>query len=528
MLYAARRNCTRPVSAVVTRALISVADKTGLVPLARALAARGVEIVSTGGTARALTEASVAVRDVTDVTGFPEILSGRVKTLHPKVHGGILAVRGDEAHRRALEAHGIGPIDLVVVGLYPFERTAASGADLDACVEQIDIGGPALLRAAAKNFAWVTAVCDPADYDALLTDLRRGDGATSPDLRRHLAAKVFARTAAYDVAIAARLAPEADGFMPERLALSGTRARSLRYGENPHQRGALYAAAAPRPGVVTARQVQGKELSFNNLADADAAFALVAEFDAPAVAIVKHANPAGAALGATPAEAYRRALACDPVSAFGGVVAVNRPLDRALAEEIVKIFTEVVIAPDAAADALDGLSAKRNLRVLLAGGAPDPAAAALEVRSLTGGWLVQSRDNGRLGDGDLSVATRRAPTDAEWKDLRFAWRVCKHARSNAVVLARDAATVGVGAGQMSRLDAVRVATGKAVEHAGAAGTVLASDAFFPFPDALLAAAEAGATAAIQPGGAMRDREVTAAADDAGLAMVFTGMRHFRH
>ena len=517
----------------ISRALLSVSDKTGLVSLGLGLAERGVEIVSTGGSATVLSEAGIPVRDVSDVTGFPEILSGRVKTLHPNVHGGILGVRGDEAHRRELDTHAIRPIDLVVANLYPFEQTAASGADIPSCIEQIDVGGPSMLRAAAKNYADVTVVCDPEDYAALVEDLEEHDGATSLGLRERLAAKVFARTAAYDAAIAAWFAARLGEPLPDCLALGGTRRLALRYGENPHQAGALYVTGQARPGVATARQVQGKDLSYNNLADADAAYELVAEFESPAAAIVKHANPSGAALGATVLDAYQRALACDQVSAFGGVVAANRPLDRVAAEEVAKIFTEVVIAPGADASALEVFAGKPNLRVLVAHGVPDSAAPGLDVRSLAGGLLAQGRDRGRVGPADLRVVTRRAPTDAERRDLMFAWRVCKHVKSNAVVFARDVATIGIGAGQMSRLDAVRLAARKAEDAAhgtgGATrGTALASDAFFPFADALVAAAEAGATAVIQPGGSMRDREVIAAADEAGLAMVFTGMRHFRH
>ena len=521
---------------LISRALVSVSDKTGLADLGRFLSGRGVEILSTGGTARALAADGVRVREVSDVTGTPEMLGGRVKTLHPGVHGGILGMRSNPAHVRQMAEHGIGAIDLVVVNLYPFEDTVAAGAPFADCVEQIDIGGPAMIRSAAKNHADVTVVVEPDDYATVKAAMEANSGATTPELRRTLAAKAFARTAGYDAAIAAHFARAEGEALPERIALAGRRLFALRYGENPHQMAALYAAGEARPGVVTARKVQGKELSYNNLGDADAAFDLAAEFDAPAAAIIKHANPSGAAVAGTLAEAYRRALATDPASAFGGVVAVNRTLDRAVADEVVKLFTEVVIAPDADAAALEALAAKKNLRVLLAGAMPDATAPGVFARTLAGGLLVQSRDAGRVADADLKVVTRRPPTDAERRDLLFAWRVCKHVKSNAVVFARDSATRAVGAGQMSRVDSVRVATLKAegaAKEAGAPepatrGSVVASDAFFPFADGLMAAVEAGATAVIQPGGSVRDEEVIAAADEAGVAMVFTGMRHFRH
>ncbi len=520
----------------IARALISVSDKTGLAELGRFLAGREVEILSTGGSARALRESGVPVVEVGDYTGFPEVMDGRVKTLHPKVHGGILALRDAAEHRAAMEEHGIAPIDLVVVNLYPFEATVDGGADVAECIENIDIGGPAMMRAAAKNHAFVTVVVDPADYAALTADMAANDGATSAELRRRLAAAAFARAAAYDAAIAGWLGARAGEPLPERLVVSAARREMLRYGENPHQQAALYVGGAARPGVATAEQAQGKALSYNNIADADAAFELVAEFARPAVAIIKHANPCGAALGDGPAEAYRKALACDPPSAYGGVVALNRPLDRATAEEIAKLFVEVVIAPDADRAAREALSAKRNLRLLLAGDVPDRAHGALVVRALAGGYLAQMRDTGRVTADDLEVVTRRAPSDDEVAELLFAFTVCKHVMSNAIVLAKGGATVGIGAGQMSRVDAARIAASKAAEAARAAGepesravgSVVASDAFFPFADGLIAAAEAGVSAVIQPGGSVRDEEVIAAADEKGLAMVFTGLRHFRH
>ena len=517
----------------IRRALISVSDKAGLIPLAQALRAHGAEILSTGGSARALRDAGVPVREVADHTGFPEILDGRVKTLVPQIHGGILGRRDRPEHLAQMQQHGIAPIDLVCVTLYPFEATVAAGAPPDECVENIDIGGPALIRAAAKNHDAVAVLTDPAQYPDLLADLAHGG--TTHALRLRLAGEAYARTAAYDAAIAAWFAR--DTAFPPRMTLSGTLRQTLRYGENPHQHAAFYAQpSTPRPGVATAAQVQGKELSYNNLNDTDAAYEAVAEFDGPSVVIVKHANPCGAATAATPAEAWDLALRCDPVSAFGGVVALNRTLDGATAERIAAIFTEVIIAPDADADARAVLARKRNLRLLLAGGLPDPAAPGTLVRSVAGGFLAQSRDTGRVGLADLRTVTRRAPTAAELADLMFAFRVCKHVKSNAIVYARDGATTGIGAGQMSRVDSARIAAWKGAEAARAAGlpapltqgSVVASDAFFPFADGLEAAVAAGATAVIQPGGSMRDAEVIAAADAAGVAMVLTGVRHFRH
>ena len=523
----------------IRRALVSVSDKSGLVELGRFLAGRGVEILSTGGTARALSDAGIAVTEVSDYTGFPEMMDGRVKTLHPKVHGGILSRRGNPGDKAAMESHGIAPIDLVVVNLYPFEETVAKGADFDTCVENIDIGGPTLIRAAAKNHAAVTVVVDPEDYAAVMDEMSANDGATTATLRKRLAAVAYGRTAAYDAAVSEWFAAQAGERFPRRVAFAGRLAQAMRYGENPHQGAAFYRAVgqgAHRPGVATARQLQGKELSYNNLNDTDAAFELVAEFAPPTVAIIKHANPCGVATGSSLADAYPRALACDPVSAFGGIVAVNRPLDGPTAELIAKLFAEVVIAPEIDAAAKAVLATKKNLRVLETGAMPDPAAAAPAWRQLAGGFLLQDRDSGRTLAADLKVVTKRAPTEAEIADLLFAFAVCKHVKSNAIVYAKGGATVGIGAGQMSRVDSSRIAARKAEDAAKAAGapepatrgSAVASDAFFPFADGLEAAVAAGATSVIQPGGSVRDDEVIATADKAGIAMVFTGMRHFRH
>jgi phosphoribosylaminoimidazolecarboxamide formyltransferase/IMP cyclohydrolase len=520
----------------IRRALLSVWDKAGLVEFARELVDLGVELVSTGGTASALRDAGLAVTDVAAVTGAPGILDGRVKTLHPAVHGGILARRDVEAHMATIAALNIPPIDLVAGNLYPFEATVAQGGDYQATVEMIDVGGPAMIRAAAKNHASVTIVVDPADYGPVIETMRTHDGGTTAALRQRLAAKAFARTAAYDAAIAAWFGEHTGELLPEQLTITAKRDQLSRYGENPHQRAAFYVTGVPEPGVATATQVQGKGLSFNNLADADAAFELVSEFEAPAVAIIKHANPCGVALDDDLAAAYRNALACDPTSAYGGIVALNRPLDRAVAEQIVGLFTEVVIASEADAAAREILATKPNLRLLLTGGPARIVPGTLRLRSVAGGLLVQEQDAGVFVEQDLNVVTERAPTDAEMADLRFAFAVAKHVKSNAIVFARQGATVGIGAGQMSRLDSVRIAVIKASEAATLAGeaqarlqtSVVASDAFFPFADGLQAALDAGATAAIQPGGSLRDDEVIAAADRAGAAMVFTGIRHFRH
>ncbi len=522
-------------AALIRRALISVSDKTGLVELGAFLAGRGVELLSTGGSAKALRDAGLAVTEVADYTGFPEIMDGRVKTLQPKIHGGILARRDAASHQAAMAEHGIAPIDLVVINLYPFEATVAQGAGFDDCIENIDIGGPALIRAAAKNHDFVAVVTDPADYAALIAEMTANNGAASAALRRKLAAAAYARTASYDAAISQWFAGQLQDEFPQRFAFAGVRRQALRYGENPHQRAAFYLDGTGRPGIATARQVQGKELSYNNLNDADAAFELVAEFDRAAVVIVKHANPCGVATAETPADAWDKALACDPVSAFGGIIAVNRTIDAAAAAKFAEIFSEVIIAPDADAEALAVLAKKKNLRLLLTGTMPDPHAEGWTLRTLAGGFLLQSRDKSVL-DGDLKIVTRRMPTKNEVADMLFAFTVCKHVKSNGIVYAKDRATVGIGAGQMSRIDSARIAVSKGADAARAAGraenlvkgSVVASDAFFPFADGLLAAAEAGATAVIQPGGSLRDAEVIAAADEKGLAMVFTGQRHFRH
>jgi len=524
------------VACPITRALLSVSDKTGLVPFARALVEMGVTLVSTGGTAKTLADAGLEVADVAAVTGFPEMLDGRVKTLHPAIHGGILARRDSALHRDSLAAHAIAPIDLVVVNLYPFAATVARGAPVEECVENIDIGGPALIRAAAKNHEFVTVVISPGQYDAVIVEMRENRGATSLALRRGLAADAYAATAAYDAAIAHWFVARQQQTFPETLVIAARRAQLLRYGENPHQEGALYVGDAPQPGVATARQLQGKELSYNNLNDTDAAYALVAEFGMPAVAIIKHANPCGVAVGTDLATAYVRALACDPTSAFGGIIAVNRTLDKATVEAIGKLFVEVLIAPEISPEAASLLARKTALRVLAAGGLPDAAAPGMQLRSLGGGYLLQTGDGGRTDAQALKVVTKRAPSEAETRDLLFAFTVAKHVKSNAIVYAKDGATVGIGAGQMSRVDAARIAALKAEEGARAAGlaepatrgSAVASDAFFPFADGLEATIAAGATSVIQPGGSVRDQEVIDAADRAGIAMVFTGMRHFRH
>ncbi|HWV55751.1 bifunctional phosphoribosylaminoimidazolecarboxamide formyltransferase/IMP cyclohydrolase [Pseudorhodoplanes sp.] len=518
-------------------ALISVSDKTGLIDFARALAAQGVEIVSTGGTAKAIADAGLAVIDVSQLTGFPEMMDGRVKTLHPKVHGGLLAIRDNAEHADAMKTHGIKPIDLLVVNLYPFEATVAKGASVEDCIENIDIGGPAMIRAAAKNHDDVAVIVDAEDYIPLLEAMKTGG--TTLDFRRRLAAKAYARTAAYDAAISNWFAEQLNDTAPTYRAFGGKLAEALRYGENPHQTAAFYRSPERRAGVATARQVQGKQLSYNNINDTDAAYECVAEFDparTAACVIVKHANPCGVAEGASLEDAYRKALACDSTSAFGGIVALNRTLDADAARVITEIFTEVIVAPDATEEAIAIVAAKKNLRLLLAGGLPDPRAPGLLVKSVAGGLLVQSRDNAVADDMTIKPVTKRAPTNEEMRDLIFAFRVAKHVKSNTIVYAKDRATVGIGAGQMSRIDSARIAARKAQDAAkelGLAqpltkGSVVASDAFFPFADGLLVAIEAGATAVIQPGGSMRDDEVIKAADDAGIAMVFTGTRHFRH
>ncbi len=523
----------------VARALISVSDKTGLIDLAKALSARGVELLSTGGSAKAIREAGLKVRDVSDVTEFPEMMDGRVKTLHPRVHGGLLALRDNPAHVEAMKAHGITGIDLLVVNLYPFEETVAKGADYDTCIENIDIGGPAMIRAAAKNHAFVNVVTDVADYEALLAELDANDGATTYAFRQKLAQVAYARTGAYDAAVSTWMAGALNDDAPRRRVFSGEIAQTLRYGENPHQKAAFYRDGSDRPGVATAVQHQGKELSYNNINDTDAAFELVSEFlpaDGPACAIIKHANPCGVAKGATLLEAYQKAFDCDRTSAFGGIVALNKPLDAETAEAITEIFTEVVIAPGADDAAKEIFAKKKNLRLLTTDGLANTAEPGLAYRQVSGGMLVQDKDNGLITLEDLKVVTKKQPSDGELQDLLFAWKVAKHVKSNAIVYVKNGATVGVGAGQMSRVDSALIAAKKAERMAEALGldtpltegSAVASDAFFPFPDGLMEAAAAGATTVIQPGGSMRDNEVIAAADEAGLAMVFTGMRHFRH
>lgn len=523
----------------IRRALISVSDKTGLIELGQALTARGVELLSTGGSAKALRDAGLAVKDVSEVTGFPEMMDGRVKTLHPIVHGGLLALRDNDGHVAAMNEHEIGAIDLLVVNLYPFEETVAKGADYATCIENIDIGGPAMIRSAAKNHGFVNVVTDVEDYDALLAELEANDGQTTLAFRQKLAQTAYGRTAAYDTAVSTWMAGAIDLATPRRRSVAGTVAQTLRYGENPHQSAAFYTDGSGRPGVATAVQHQGKELSYNNINDTDAAFELVSEFDpaeSAACAIIKHANPSGVAKGATLVEAYKSAFDCDRTSAFGGIVALNQPLDAETATAITEIFTEVVIAPGASDEAKEIFAKKKNLRLLTTEGLANPLEAADTIRQVSGGYLVQDKDNGFVGLDDLKVVTKVAPTEEQLRDLLFAWKVAKHVKSNAIVYVKDAATVGVGAGQMSRLDSALIAATKAermaealgLDESLAKGAAVASDAFFPFADGLLEAAAAGASCVIQPGGSMRDDEVIAAADEAGLAMVFTGMRHFRH
>ena len=527
----------------IRRALLSVYDKTGLIEFTRVLADRDVMLISTGGTARALREAGLAVTDVSEITRFPEMLDGRVKTLHPMIHGGLLGMRDNAQHAEAMRAHGIEGIDLLVSNLYPFEAAVARHARFDETIENIDIGGPAMIRAAAKNHEYVAVIVDPEDYVALIAELDQHNGATSLPLRRALAQRAYARTAAYDAAVsnwfAGELTKDGHTAPPRYRSFAGHLKQALRYGENPHQRAAFYVTGEKRYGVATAEQVQGKELSFNNINDTDAAYELVAEFDpkaGPACAIIKHANPCGVALGKSLKDAYLAALACDPVSAFGGVLAFNQTLDGATAEEISKIFTEVIIAPDADEDAQRILAAKKNLRLLTAGGLPDPMAPTLTYRSVAGGFLVQTRDNGRITRAGLKVVTKRQPTEQEITDMLLAFTIGKHVKSNAIIYVKDGSTAGIGAGQMSRVDSARIAAIKAKDAAKIAGwdnprtvgSAAASEAFFPFPDGLLVVAEAGATAVIQPGGSVNDQKVIDAADEKGLAMVFTGMRHFRH
>ncbi|MGZ2382575.1 bifunctional phosphoribosylaminoimidazolecarboxamide formyltransferase/IMP cyclohydrolase [Rhizobium leguminosarum] len=528
-----------PDKVEIKTALISVFDKTGIVELAHALSARGVRLLSTGGTYKAITAAGLAVTDVSEITGFPEIMDGRVKTLHPMVHGGLLAIRDDGEHQDAMKTHGIEGIDLAVINLYPFEEVRAAAGDYPTTVENIDIGGPAMIRASAKNHAYVTTLTDPADYAELLEQLSANDGKTAYGFRQRMAAKAYARTAAYDAMISNWFAEALSIDTPRHRVIGGALKEEMRYGENPHQKAAFYVTGEKRPGVSTAALLQGKQLSYNNINDTDAAYELVAEFlpeKAPACAIIKHANPCGVATGSSLVEAYQRALACDSVSAFGGIIALNRTLDAETAEEIVKLFTEVIIAPDVTEDAKAIVARKPNLRLLSAGGLPDPRAAGLTAKTVSGGLLVQSRDNGMVEDLELKVVTKRAPTAQELEDMKFAFKVGKHVKSNAVVYAKDGQTAGIGAGQMSRVDSARIAALKAEEAAKALGlmvpmthgSAVASEAFLPFADGLLSMIAAGATAVIQPGGSMRDQEVIDAANEHGVAMVFTGMRHFRH
>ena len=524
----------------VKRALISLSDKSQMEELVAGLQRHGVEIVSTGGTAAKVRDFGAVVRDISDLTGFPEMMDGRVKTLHPLVHGGLLAVRDNPEHAAAMAQHAIGAIDLVVVNLYPFKATVSRGASREEIIENIDIGGPSMVRSAAKNHAFVTIVTDPADYAELLAELDANEGATSLAFRKRLAAKAYALTAEYDSLISSWFAFADQGTMfPARVTVPLRLSQSLRYGENPHQSAALYLPAGPSGGTLAShRQLQGKELSYNNINDADAALELVSEFrdGPPTIVIVKHANPCGVASGDTLLDAWKAALACDSVSAFGGIVAANRPLDAATAEAISAIFTEVVAAPDADEEAIAVFSRKKNLRLILTGALPDPARSGMCLRTIAGGALLQTRDNGRVPRDQLKCVTRRQPTEQELADCLFAWTVAKHVKSNAIVYARDGATAGIGAGQMNRRDSARIAAAKAREAAETngwgeprtVGSSVASDAFFPFADGLMAAAEAGATSVIQPGGSIRDDEVIAAADEAGLAMLFTGMRHFRH
>ncbi|MEM9792934.1 MAG: bifunctional phosphoribosylaminoimidazolecarboxamide formyltransferase/IMP cyclohydrolase [Pseudomonadota bacterium] len=520
------------------RALLSVSDKTGLAELGSALAARDVELVSTGGTAEVLRKAGLTVQDVSDLTGFPELMDGRVKTLHPAVHAGLLADRNIPAHLAALDEHGLDQIDILVVNLYPFEAAVARGASAAEIIENIDIGGPAMIRAAAKNHGGVVVVTEAEDYAALLNELETNNGLT-PDFRARQAARAYARTAAYDVAVSTWMADHAGDETPLRRSISATRVQSMRYGENPHQSAAFYRNDGQRPGVASAKQHQGKALSYNNINDTDAAIELVAEFDpgsGPAVAIIKHANPCGVAQASTLVEAYEAAFDCDRTSAFGGIVALNQTLDAEAAARIVKVFTEVIAAPDMTPEAAEILASKPNIRVLTTGALPNPAQVGLVWRPVSGGYLVQDRDNGQLDTSQINVVTERAPTPLEMADMLFAWRVVKHVKSNAIVYALDGRTVGIGAGQMSRVDSARIAARKAQDMSDTLGlaepltegAAMASDAFFPFADGLIAAVDAGASAVIQPGGSIRDAEVVEAANAAGIAMVFTGMRHFRH
>lgn len=535
----ASKKIPAPDRVKIRTALLSVSDKTGIIELAKALTEQGVKLLSTGGTHKAIAAAGLAVTDVSEVTGFPEIMDGRVKTLHPNVHGGLLSIRDDEEHVAAMKQHGIEGIDLAVINLYPFEEVRAAGGDYPTTVENIDIGGPAMIRASAKNHAYVAIVTDPADYAPLIEALKANGGETEYAFRQKLAAKAYARTAAYDTAISNWFAEALEIETPAYRTIGGVLKEAMRYGENPHQSAGFYVTGENRPGVATATLLQGKQLSYNNINDTDGAFELIGEFAAdqgPACAIIKHANPCGVATGSTLKDAYLRALACDSTSAFGGIIALNQLLDGETAEEIVKLFTEVIIAPEVSEEAKAIIAKKPNLRLLVTGGLPDPRSRGITAKTVAGGLLVQSRDSGVIEDVELKVVTKRAPTATEMEDLKFAYKVAKHVKSNAIVYAKEGQTAGIGAGQMSRIDSARIAGLKAEDAARAMGwaepmtkgSAVASEAFFPFADGLLSAISAGATAVIQPGGSMRDAEVIAAADEHNVAMVFTGMRHFRH
>lgn len=535
----ASKKIPAPDRVKIRTALLSVSDKAGIIELAKALTEQGVRLLSTGGTHKAIAAAGLAVTDVSEVTGFPEIMDGRVKTLHPNVHGGLLSIRDDEDHVAAMKQHGIEGIDLAVINLYPFEEVRAAGGDYPTTVENIDIGGPAMIRASAKNHAYVAIVTDPADYAPLIEALKANGGETEYAFRQKLAAKAYARTAAYDTAISNWFAEALEIETPAYRTIGGVLKEAMRYGENPHQSAGFYVTGENRPGVATATLLQGKQLSYNNINDTDGAFELIGEFSAeqgPACAIIKHANPCGVATGSTLKDAYLRALACDSTSAFGGIIALNQLLDGETAEEIVKLFTEVIIAPEVSEEAKAIIAKKPNLRLLVTGGLPDPRSRGITAKTVAGGLLVQSRDSGVIEDVDLKVVTKRAPTATEMEDLKFAYKVAKHVKSNAIVYAKEGQTAGIGAGQMSRIDSARIAGLKAQDAANAMGwaepmtkgSAVASEAFFPFADGLLSAISAGATAVIQPGGSMRDAEVIAAADEHNVAMVFTGMRHFRH
>ncbi|WP_313606352.1 bifunctional phosphoribosylaminoimidazolecarboxamide formyltransferase/IMP cyclohydrolase [Rhizobium sp.] len=535
----ASKKIPAPDRVKIRTALLSVSDKAGIIELAKALTEQGVRLLSTGGTHKAIAAAGLAVTDVSEVTGFPEIMDGRVKTLHPNVHGGLLSIRDDEEHVAAMKQHGIEGIDLAVINLYPFEEVRAAGGDYPTTVENIDIGGPAMIRASAKNHAYVAIVTDPADYVSLIEALKTNGGETEYAFRQKLAAKAYARTAAYDTAISNWFAEALEIETPAYRTIGGVLKEAMRYGENPHQSAGFYVTGENRPGVATATLLQGKQLSYNNINDTDGAFELIGEFAAdqgPACAIIKHANPCGVATGSTLKDAYLRALACDSTSAFGGIIALNQLLDGETAEEIVKLFTEVIIAPEVSEEAKAIIAKKPNLRLLVTGGLPDPRSRGITAKTVAGGLLVQSRDSGVIEDVELKVVTKRAPTATEMEDLKFAYKVAKHVKSNAIVYAKQGQTAGIGAGQMSRIDSARIAGLKAEDAARAMGwaepmtkgSAVASEAFFPFADGLLSAISAGATAVIQPGGSMRDAEVIAAADEHNVAMVFTGMRHFRH